>query len=101
MYDLDADPAYRDIPERIMAGLLGWGNHGYRPGGFLTCVLMGDLLGAVSLADSETVKHLPAIVRFVWNQMPSGCHALGALKNWSAIMERWEATRSPGPPETP
>ena len=97
MYDLDADPAYRDIPERIMAGMMNWGNHGYHPGGFLTAVLKGDLLGAVSFADSETSKHLPAIVRFVWNQMPSGCHALAAPSICSTVMDHWQARFEPGP----
>ena len=91
MYDLDADPAYRDIPQRIMDGLMRWGKHGYHPGGFLTAVLKGDLLNAVCKADDESSKHLPAIVRFVWNQMPSGCHALAAPSIGPTLMADWQA----------
>ena len=91
MYDLDADPAYRDIPERVMDGMLKWGNHGYHPGGFLTAVLKGDLFIAVCKADDESSKHLTAIVRFVWNQMPSGCHALAAPSIAPTLMADWQA----------
>ena len=91
MYDLDADPAYRDIPQRILDGMMRWGNHGYQPGGFLTAVLKGDLLNAVCLADGETIKHLRAIVKFVYNQMPIGCHALAAPSICSTLMADWQA----------
>ena len=89
MYDLDADPAYRDIPQRIMDGLMRWGKHGYHPGGFLTAVLKGDLLDAVCLADDETRQHLRAIVKFVYNQMPAGCHAMKSPSLVSTIMDDW------------
>ena len=91
MYDLDADPAYRDIPDRIMEGLMNWANHGYHPGGFLTAVLKGDLLNAVCKADDEVRNHLPAIVRFVWNQMPNGCHALAAPSVAETLVIKWTA----------
>jgi hypothetical protein len=97
MYDLDADPAYRDIPKRIMDGMMRWGNHGYHPGGFLTAVLKGDLLDAVCLADDETITHLRSIVKFVYNQMPAGCHALSAPSICSSIMGHWQARFEPGP----
>ena len=89
MWNIDADPAYREIPERIMDSMYRWGKEGIVPGGFLTAEVKGDLLGAVSFADNEVVKHLPGIVRFVWNQMPSGCHALGAPSIALTIVEKW------------
>ncbi len=89
MYDLDADPAYGEIPQRIMDGLLRWGREGVTPGGFLTAVLKGDLLDSVCLADGETIKHLRAIVKFVYNQMPAGCHALGKPRRATAVLEDW------------
>ena len=92
MYDLDADPAYREIPDRIMGGLMRWGDHGRHPGGFLTAVLKGDLLNAVCLADSEVVNHLPAIVRFVYNQMPSGCHAMKSPSQVGTVMSDWQTS---------
>ena len=90
MYDIDADPTYRDIPQGIMDVMLNWGNHGYHPGGFLTAVLKGDLLNAVCLADSETSKHLTPIVKFVYNQMPSGCHAMKSPSRVGTIMSDWQ-----------
>ena len=89
MWNIDADPAYREIPERIMGAMFRWGKEGRVPGGFLTAVLKGDLLGAVGHADDEVINHLRAIVRFVYNQMPSGCHALGAPSIALKIIERW------------
>lgn len=101
MYDLDADPAYRDIPKRIMDGMMRWGNHGYHPGGFLTAVLKGDLLDAVCLADDETIKHLRPIVKFVYNQMPIGCHAMRQdlldRSLVSTFIADWQARLEPGP----
>ena len=89
MYDLDADPAYREIPDRSMGGLMRWGDHGRHPGGFLTAVLKGDLLNAVCLADSEVIQHLTAIVKFVYNQMPAGCHALEKPRRATTLMDDW------------
>jgi hypothetical protein len=89
-YNIDADPAYIEIPERVMDGMLRWGQDGYHPGGFLTAVMKGDLLSAVCRADSMTAAHLPAIVRFVYNQMPSGCHALGSPGRAATIMDDWQ-----------
>ena len=97
MYDLDADPAYRDIPKRIMGGMMRWGKHGCHPGGFLTAVLKGDLLDAVCLADDETIKHLRSIVKFVYNQMPIGCHAMKSPSLVSTIMADWQGRFEPGP----
>jgi hypothetical protein len=98
MYDLDADPAYREIPDRIMGGLVRWGDHGRHPGGFLTAVLEGDLLNAVCLSDSEAIQHLPAIVKFVYNQMPAGCHAMKKSPPLvSTIMADWQGRFEPGP----
>jgi hypothetical protein len=89
MYDLDADPAYREIPDRIMNGLMVWGKDGHHPGGFLTAVLKGDLLEAVCRADDETTTHLRAIVKFVYNQMPNGCHAMKSPSRVGTVMSDW------------
>jgi len=89
MYDLDADPAYRDIPKRIMDGLLRWGREGVLPGGFLTAVLTGDLLNAVCLADDEVITHLRAVVKFVHNQMPGDCHSMKSPSK--AVLSEWNA----------
>jgi len=72
-YNLDHDPRYSLIPDRIMGALIDWGKEGRPPGGFVTAVLCGDLK-AVSLADAETYTHLRAIIAFVHNQMPHRCH---------------------------
>lgn len=97
MYDLDADPAYGEIPQRIMDGLLRWGREGVTPGGFLTAVLKGDLLDSVCLADGETIKHLRAIVKFVYNQMPIGCHAMKSPSLVPTMLADWQGRFEPGP----
>lgn len=83
LYNVDADPIYGGIPDRIVRALLLWGKEGRRPGGFLTAVLCHDLR-SICLADPEVLPHLKAVFLFVLNQMPSGCH--GSREK----MERWE-----------
>jgi len=99
MYEMDSDPSYREIPDRIMGALMGWGTHGHHPGGFLTAVLKGDLLDAVCLADNETVEHLRGIVKFVYNQMPHGCHAMKSPSAVGTFMADWQRRFEPGPNE--
>ena len=89
MWNIDADPGYRDIPERIMGAMFRWGKEGIVPGSFVCAVMRNDLLDAVSLADNEVIHHLPAIVRFVHNQMPGGCHGNGqsVITTWRKRLE--------------
>lgn len=42
-------------------------------GGFLEAVLSNDLVGAVSRADSDNLQRIPEIVKYIYNNLPSGC----------------------------
>lgn len=60
------------IPAHTKAALDRYVNDRLLPGGFLTAVLSNDLFGAVGQADSENLAALPEIVRYVYNELPSG-----------------------------
>ena len=72
------------IPERMMGGIERWINHGIRPGSFLTAVLENNLVGAVSQADDENIRNLPAYVGYLYNEVDSMCW--GSVKK----VEEWE-----------
>jgi hypothetical protein len=63
------------IREEIREALLAWGAGAqpYMPGSFLTAVLENDLAGAVGQADWQNIEVLPAIVAFVYRNLPSPC----------------------------
>lgn len=62
-----------EIPDYMMDGLDNYINHKIPPGHFLTAVLCNDLWEAVSRADDENVKNLPAYIGYLYNEAPSGC----------------------------
>jgi len=71
------------ITQHTQAALDRYVNHRILPGGFLTAVLSNDLFGAVGRADKENLAALGDIVKYVYNELPSGC--------WGSkdIMWRW------------
>jgi hypothetical protein len=65
--------------------------HGFReyfekhakPGGFITATLRNDLVNAVARADENSREHLLAIVRFLYNEAPSGAWGSeDVVKQW-------------------
>ena len=46
---------------------------GWQPGGFVTAVLENDLAGAIARADADNLRNLPAIVAFVYAEVPAIC----------------------------
>jgi len=61
------------IPAHTKAALDRYVNDRIVPGGFLMAVLSNDLFGAVGYADSHNLAALPDIVKYVYNELPSGC----------------------------
>lgn len=61
------------IPAHTQADLDRYVQHKILPGQFLISVLSNDLFGAVSRADSENLAALPDIVKYIYNELPSGC----------------------------
>tara|TARA_R110000868_G_scaffold44140_1_gene147759 strand:+ start:614 stop:868 length:255 start_codon:yes stop_codon:yes gene_type:complete len=58
------------IPQRTKDSLDRYVNDKILPGGFLIKVLSNDLFGAVAQADKENLAALPAIVFYIYNQLP-------------------------------
>lgn len=75
------------IPERMMPGLENWVLYGVSPGDFLTAILKNDFIEAVSRADSENLRNLPAYAIYCYNELPSQC--------WGSRekVDLWQATK--------
>lgn len=67
------DGEYTVIPELTQGALTRYVENRIATGGFLAKVLANDLFGAVGHADENNLRALPAIVRYVYNCMPSEC----------------------------
>ena len=61
------------IPERMMGGITRYVEQGIPPGHFLSAVISNDLSEAVSRADEENIKNLPAYIGYLYNEVPSSC----------------------------
>ena len=46
---------------------------GTPPGGFLLAVMSNNLHDACARADDDNARNLPAIVAYLYNEVPSGC----------------------------
>ena len=55
---------YEAIPELLRGGITRYVEHGIKPGGFLTAVVMNDLETATRRADPQSLEVLPLIVRW-------------------------------------
>jgi hypothetical protein len=58
------------IPERMMGGIRRYIDQGIPPGDFLTAIICNDLKEAVSRADDENMRNLPAYVAYFVNAAP-------------------------------
>lgn len=76
------------IPEHTRCALDAYAKEGVPVGGFLFAVLSNDLFGAVGHADDANYHALGEIVKYVYNNLPMGCH--GSEK----AVEDWLAQRS-------
>lgn len=61
------------IPEYMWSGIDLYLEYGIKPGYFLTAIITNDFINAVSYADGENVKNLPAYANFFYNHVPSTC----------------------------
>lgn len=62
------------LPELLAHNLKAYVQHGHHPGGFLARVLANDVLGAVSLADSESKAALGEICAVITSKLPGNCY---------------------------
>ena len=71
------------FPYRIKKAFDRYVDMGIKPGDFATAVLENNLNRAVAYADEECMDHLREIVKYMYNEMPSGC--------WGSkeIVQKW------------
>lgn len=75
---------YALIPETTRYALDAWKERAQWPGRFLRAVLCNDLQEAFGRADSKNTEAMHAIVKYVYNRMPMGCHGGRVKMNaWS------------------
>ena len=74
------------IPERMLSALSRYLYHGIAPGDFLTAVLMNDLSEACGRADDENRYLIFEYVKFLHNELPSGCW--GSPENFKAWIKK-------------
>jgi len=89
---------YDDIPLALIRGLKGYADEGYPVGDFLQCVIANDFLMAVGRADANSMRVLPTIAAYVYNEMPSPCHgSKNVYRSWIAWHKaKREGLRSDG-----
>lgn len=76
---------YRGIvlPQDVRESLDFYATHRVMPGGFLYAVLSHDLFNAVWRADPKNLAALPAIVAYVYNELPPLSHGnAGMVDEW-------------------
>jgi len=71
------------IPDRMMGAVRRYIDDRRHPGDFLTAVICNDLSEAVSRADDENMRNLPAYVGYFYNEAPSQCWGnKGKMDEW-------------------
>jgi hypothetical protein len=65
---------YSGIPEAVLDGLYRYVEDRVSPGPFLRAVLSNQLTEAIVLADASSEQNLKALVLFIRNHIPTGCH---------------------------
>ena len=74
---------YNHIPIALKEGLQRYVDDGCPVGDFLQAVIANDFLMAVGRADMHSLRALPAIACWVYNEMPAPCHGSRAIyKKW-------------------
>ena len=73
-----------EIPVHTQEAITGYLIHGWKPGGFLTAILAGDLFRAVSSADIANRQMMWAISRFIMVRLPIGAWgSYDTVHEWS------------------
>lgn len=67
----------------MIGGIKRYVERGIPPGHFLTALLSNDLQKAVARADEENAAALVAWVKFIYLELPGGCHGSPErVKDW-------------------
>lgn len=78
------------ISDRMVAAIERYVREGVPPGDFLTAVICNDLKRAVSAADEDNRRNLPAFVGYFYNNCPSGCWGSKEKMYWWLRAHRLE-----------
>lgn len=62
-----------EVESRFLSALRRYADHYIEAGGFLTACLRNDLREAVGRADPSAMIQIPAIVAFIYNELPGTC----------------------------
>lgn len=75
---------YTKVPVSYMAdGMQRYVEKGIRPGDFVIALLSNDLVNAVGRADSQNQAALVDWIKFMYNELPSGCWGTPEkVQNW-------------------
>jgi hypothetical protein len=63
-----------EVPLNVIDSLYNYAVDGRPTGGFLRAVLSNDLRDALGRGDPQNLRTLPAIIRLVYNELPSESH---------------------------
>jgi hypothetical protein len=97
------------LPKRFVHGIECYLEHGILPGSFLTAVLENDLKEAFGRADSTSVRELPGLVAWIYNNIPvvawgspdRVANYVKAIREAKAEVKRMETESfAPGPSAT-
>jgi len=77
------------VPADMMKSLHDYAAYGLQPGGWLTSVLMNDLVGASSLGTDENMRNLPAFIGYLYHECPPECSgSRDAVRAWVLTVAR-------------
>jgi len=86
------------IPDHLREALDAYAERGRPVGGFLTAVLEDSLSRAISCADEISLAALVDIVKYVYNELPSGCWgSRDKVDAWYKQKDRERAEEQGGP----
>ncbi len=63
---------YSGLPGRYQTTMQRYLEDGIEPGSACRAILENDLAMAIGRADSDTLRQLPQIVKWLWNEIPEG-----------------------------
>jgi len=74
---------YGNVKHETLDSLDRYATGGVPPGGFLTAVLENNLMESQGRADLQNRLTLYDITKYVYNEMPMGCHGkAGIVEEW-------------------
>ena len=82
------------IRDQMMDSIRNYIDRKIPAGSFLSAVICNDLVSAVSNADDENIKNIPAFASYFYQYAPTSCWgSLEKMKIWLATGVRNESTK--------